>query len=266
MFKSHSSRWLVGACVLVASFLSASTTADEIWVAPTLQADLGGLGVSSSGIWPVTPFGAARFAMGVPDDLQVFQQANVVIIPEVSGAGVLTVIVCGALDGEIVAVNCAAAVNVPFNGVADELNEVDISTAVAPHVGVPGETNLAVLAFTAPATATDHIVGMRFRYQGTTTSKASIYLRTAQNGSCNAGFNCFAEATCDDLSDIAISGRCFLSCSDDACRQGNPWLVQGALRNHQDFNFSSYQCGIHNVAGAPLPNSISSDVHCLALP
>lgn len=66
--ESHNSCWLAGACILVASFLPVSVTADEIWVSPALQADFGGLGVSSNGVWPASPFGADRFAVGVPED------------------------------------------------------------------------------------------------------------------------------------------------------------------------------------------------------
>ena len=52
---------------------AAPARADEIWVAPTAQQDLGGLGIASNTIWPVTAVGAIRLAWSVPDNLQTFQ-------------------------------------------------------------------------------------------------------------------------------------------------------------------------------------------------
>lgn len=60
--------------------------ADEIWVAPTLQQDAGGLGIGSNTYWPVTMRGLSRFAWGIPNNLQIFQNArtlNVLLLNEV---------------------------------------------------------------------------------------------------------------------------------------------------------------------------------------
>ena len=40
--------------------------ADEIWVAPSSQQDLGGLEIASNTLWPVTPAGAVRLAWPFP--------------------------------------------------------------------------------------------------------------------------------------------------------------------------------------------------------
>ena len=72
--------------ILSLAFAGAATPvhADEIWVAPTSQADLGGLSVASNVFWPVTPLGAVRLAWAIPADLQTFQNARLVLIPSAS--------------------------------------------------------------------------------------------------------------------------------------------------------------------------------------
>jgi hypothetical protein len=44
--------------------------ADEIWIAPTYQQDIGGLGIGSNVTWPATVVGAARLAWAIPNNLQ----------------------------------------------------------------------------------------------------------------------------------------------------------------------------------------------------
>jgi hypothetical protein len=140
-------------------------SADEIWVAPTSQADVGGLGIASNVFWPVTPIGVVRFAWGVPGNLQTLQTAKVVLIPHApGGAATLNLFVCPAESGDPVSGGCVGPIAQPFNGVANQLLEVDVSAALGPHLGIPGQTSLAVVAFTTPTTATDHIVGLRFTY------------------------------------------------------------------------------------------------------
>src|SRR5262245_28235152 len=157
---------ILGVVVLLLTMLDASAAfADEFWVAPTSQQDVGGLEIASNSLWPVTPIGAVRFAFAIPNDLLAFQNAKVVLIPHApGGAANLNVLVCQAQNGGIVIGSCAGPTPVPFTGVVNQLAEVDISAAVAPKVGTPGQTYLAVVAYTTPTTATDHVVGLRFRY------------------------------------------------------------------------------------------------------
>ena len=155
---------LVCAAALIAA-ASGRAHADEIWVAPTYQQDVGGLGVASNGLWPVTAVGAVRLAWAVPNDLQAFQSAKVVLIPAApGGAANLNVFVCPAQNSNIVTAGCAGPVATAFTGVANTLTEVDISAALASKVGAPGANYLAVVAYTTPTTGTDHIVGLRFAY------------------------------------------------------------------------------------------------------
>ena len=136
-------------------------------MAPTLQTDTGGLGVGN-GIWPVSPIGVTRLVVAVPDDLQTFQGAKVVLIPKApAGAGVLHLFVCTAENSDMVGASCNGPIDQAFTGVVNQLIEVDVSTALAPSVTGPGVQYLAVAAYTTPTITTDHIVGLRFAYAPT---------------------------------------------------------------------------------------------------
>jgi hypothetical protein len=155
------------ACAIAVVF-AAPARADEVWVAPTSQQDLGGLGVGSSTVWPATPIGAVRLAWGVPNDLQAFQSARLVLIPHASAAaGTLTVFVCRAQNSDLVGASCTGPISHAFTSVANRLLEVDVSATIAAQVGAAGLNYLAVLAYTTPTTTTDHIVGLRFAYAPT---------------------------------------------------------------------------------------------------
>jgi hypothetical protein len=176
-------RFIVG-LALLGGLAAGSARADEVWVAPTYQADFGGVGIGSNAIWPVSVVGAVRFAWAVPDNLQTFQSAKIVLIPHSpGGASTLKVRVCRAENAEAVTAACAGPFTEAFEGVANELLEVDISAMVAPGVGAPGLRYLAVLAFATPTTTTDHIVGLRF-----------VYAPTAPNGLATLGANTFSGA------------------------------------------------------------------------
>ena len=151
--------------VLLTLFSVRPAWADEFWVAPTSQQDVGGLEIASNSLWPVTPVGAVRFAFAIPNNLQAFQAAKVVLIPHApGGAANLNVFVCPAQNGSPVVGGCAGPIAQSFAGVANQLLEVDISPAIAPRIGIPGANYLAVVAYSAPTTTTDHIVGLRFVY------------------------------------------------------------------------------------------------------
>jgi hypothetical protein len=143
---------------------AAPAHANEIWVAPTYQQDIG-LGVGSNVAWPTTSVGAVRLAWAIPGDLETFQSARLVLIPEAaSAASTLTVYVCRAAGGQLVTAACTGPHTTPFSSTANQLLELDISAGVAPQVGTPGANHLTVLAFTTPTIATDRILGLRVAY------------------------------------------------------------------------------------------------------
>jgi len=157
-------------------------SADELWVPPTSQQDLGGIEIGSNTFWPVTPVGAVRLVWAIPNDLQSFQSAKLVLIPQSPGGSAsLNVYVCAAQSGNAVGSNCAGPFAQPFTGVPNQLTEVEIGSIVGPRVGASGTNYLAVLAYTTPTAATDHIVGLRFRYD-----------RTAPAGVATLGANTFS--------------------------------------------------------------------------
>jgi hypothetical protein len=160
------------AFALMIGAFAAPARADEIWVAPTAQQDLGGLGIASNVVWPASAFGVVRLAWSVPDNLKALQSAKVVLIPHgPAGESTLSLLVCSSKDGELVTNNCGGPISKPFGvGVANQLVEVDIAGFLAPFIGKPGATYLSVIAYTTPTTASDHIVGLRFGYEPTNAS------------------------------------------------------------------------------------------------
>lgn len=145
---------------------AAAASADEIWIAPTAQADTGGLGVASNGLWPASAVGATRFAWGLPNNLQTFQGARILVIPNTTSAGAtLNVIVCRGQSGDGAVAACSpAVVSYPLDRQANMLADVDITSALQSSIGTAGQTYLTVLAYTTPTTAADRIVGLRFSY------------------------------------------------------------------------------------------------------
>src|SRR5262245_56905708 len=161
--------WSGAAFALLFAISAAPARADEIWVAPTVQQDLGGLGIGSNTVWPATAAGAVRLAWSVPENLQFFKHAKLVLLPHGAGDGQVHVIVCPAQNSDpAVGANCITPPRVSYTGSSNRLVEVDISGWIGPIVGTPGANYLAVIAYTTPNTATDHIVGLRFEYEAKT--------------------------------------------------------------------------------------------------
>jgi hypothetical protein len=176
--------------------VAAPVRAEEIWVSPTSQQDLGGLEVASNTTWPVTPVGAVRFAWAIPANLKTFQGAKLALIPSVSSASpVLTFFVCPAQSGQVVSANCAGPFTQGFTSTANQLVEIDMSAALGAHLGTPGTSYVSVLAFTNPTAATDHIVGLRFAF--TQTAVSSTYLAQSPAVTTAIGATGTAVATCN---------------------------------------------------------------------
>ena len=132
---------------------------------PTYQRDIGGLGVAIDVYWPVTRWGFARLAFGVPANLQTLQAAKLVLIPSQGGSGTVFVMGCSGQDGEPTS-TCAAPVPVAFTGVMNQLTEVDISAAVSPHLTAPGTgyATVAVATLPNPSSMPARVLGLRLAY------------------------------------------------------------------------------------------------------
>ena len=188
------------ACAIAVASIATPAQADEMWVAPTSQQDFGGLGIGSNVFWPVTPVGIVRLAWGVPNNLQSFQGAKLALIPHApSGAGTLNLIVCRAQNSDLVGAACTGPTPHAFAGVANHLLEIDVSAAVGAQVGTAGLNYVAVLAYTTPTTATDHILGLRFAYTPTSGSggPGTTYLRQSAEVTTPLGQFGTATATCN---------------------------------------------------------------------
>jgi hypothetical protein len=77
---------------------------------------------------------------------------------------------CAAQTGSAVAAGCSGPFAQAFTGVTNQLVEVEIGALISSSIGTPGANYIAVLAYTTPATTTDHIVGLRFSYAPKTPS------------------------------------------------------------------------------------------------
>jgi hypothetical protein len=113
----------------------------------------------------VTPAGAVRFVWATPSDLTDLLSAEVAIIPGgIDSGSFLNLFVCPADTNGAVAGACVGPLPTIFSGTPNKLTEVDVSLSLMPHVGDPGFTYVAILAYTTPTTSTDYIVGLRMTY------------------------------------------------------------------------------------------------------
>lgn len=163
-----------GWIVCLALMCAARASANEIWVAPTAQQDVGGVGVASNVVWPVTAAGIVRFAWSVPADLQTLTSAKIALIPgSPGGASTLNLFVCPAQNNGAVAAGCVGPFQQAFTGVPNQLVEVEVGGLLAAHLGTPGSTYLGILAYTTPTTSTDHVVGLKLSYTPTAASNTA---------------------------------------------------------------------------------------------
>jgi hypothetical protein len=240
--------------------------ANELWIAPTYQQDAGGLGIGSNTVWPVTAIGTARLAWGVPSDLQTFQSARLVLIPDApGGAGSLDVQVCAAENAQDVGAACAAVVAHPFVGAANQLLEVDITAAIAALLGTPGSNHLAVLASTN--TTTDHIVGLRFVYAAAFVGTGSGVTNVNADLLDGLDSSAFAPAAhghdVTEITNAATLGSNIFTGSQTiygtvGINQGNLGLLQTGINMYQG-NITLNQGNIDLDDGNPTKGQITKD-------
>ena len=144
----------------------------------------------------MTALGAVRFAFAIPDNLQTFVSAKLVLLPHTpGGAATLQVFTCPAQSSSgHVNASCVGPVPHAFTGVVNQLIEVDVTATVAGQVGVPGATYLAIVAYTTPTTGTDHVVGLRFTYDP---APQAMVPGNCPAGQVLVGFNVTGQLVCD---------------------------------------------------------------------
>jgi len=147
--------------------LAAPGFAEEIWIEPVFPAGVN----STSFLWSVTGGGYTFFSFGVPDDMESFKSARIVLLPESSSAAAETyqVLIEVKRNGEVVSTEDWSLDTNTETTVDDTLLEIDISTQLEAELNVtsPGNDIVSVFfRFSGPGTAdTDgRAVGMRFAY------------------------------------------------------------------------------------------------------
>lgn len=153
--------------VLLVLGLASYGAGEEIWIAPTFPAGVN----ATSFVWPVTGSGFAFFTFGVPDDLESFDSAAIVLLPASSSPGAETyqVFVEVKRGGEVVSSADWSIDNNAAATVQDRLQEIDISSQLAAELDTSSAgSDLVSLFFWFPGPGTasteGRVVGMRFKY------------------------------------------------------------------------------------------------------
>lgn len=160
----------VRALLIVAASVALTSTGasgDEIWVQPTHFAT-----PALNFLWPTTGSGFASFAVAVPDDMEAFVSASVVLLPSASGAVTYDAYAQSRRGGEIVSTSdFAPSIGNPLTLVTNGVQEVDVTGLVASVLDSTSPGNDLVTLFFwfptgSPAQATGRVLGLRFVYEG----------------------------------------------------------------------------------------------------
>ena len=147
---------MLGLAVSLAAVFALSAAADEIWIAP---AEDGNVAV---GDWGVTSSGDAHFAFAVPDSLDRFVGAQVMVIGKKNRAITYDLHLSISQDGASHDAFDADATGLPASLVADELTALDAS-ALFPALSAGGD--VVALHFRSSPQGDVRVVGLRFEYQ-----------------------------------------------------------------------------------------------------
>jgi hypothetical protein len=150
-----SKRYLaMGAVLLILSAIPA--TADEIWIAP------GGKGDVAVGNWGLTPAGEAHFTFAVPDSMDRFTGAQVLVIGKKDRPITYDLHLSISRDGESRTAFSADATGLPASLDSDELTALDASS-LFPALA-PGQ-DVVALHFKASPQGDLRVVGLRFEFE-----------------------------------------------------------------------------------------------------
>jgi len=146
-----------GALLLQISAMPA--LANELWVTPSEAK-------TTYGNWGVTSTGAAIFSFGVPDDMTSFTSAKIVILsPKNLSLAYDLKINCGC-NGQNYTSGAYSHTNLTDSVAANELTEIDVTSAVAEATPVTGD-NFSIF-FSPHSAFMSHVkvMGLRFTYVG----------------------------------------------------------------------------------------------------
>ena len=150
--------------VLLALGASTPAMAEEVWVAPThfLPEAL------DIFPWSTTGSGFVSFGFSVPDDMESYVGATVVLIPASSFTGSYDVYGNVKADMELAGIGTVFSLAVPVTVTASEISEVDISPLLAGEMDAdsPGNDYVSIFFWfpTSPGLEDAKVLGMRFIY------------------------------------------------------------------------------------------------------
>ncbi len=146
-----------GALLLQISVISA--LANELWVTPSGAR-------STFGNWGVTTNGDAVFSFGIPDDMTFFTSAKIAILSSKNLSLLYDLKINGGSNGQKYTGGEYSDTNLKNSVVADELTEIDVTSAVAAATPVTGD-NFTIF-FSPHSAFVSHVkvMGLRFTYAG----------------------------------------------------------------------------------------------------
>jgi hypothetical protein len=140
----------------LSAVLTLPATADEIWIAPGEKGDV------AVGNWGLTPAGEAHFTFTVPDSLDRFTSAQVMVIGKKSQPITYDLHLSVSRDGESQDAFTAAATGLPATLDTDKLTALDASS-LFPAL-TPGQ-DVVALHFRASPQGDLRVVGLRFEFK-----------------------------------------------------------------------------------------------------
>ena len=154
------SRHLALVCGLAAATFATSARAAEIFVAPS-----GKVASSLIGDWGVAHPGDTRLSFGVPENMQQFTSAKLVIIGKNSDN--LTYDLHLSISRDLLPHNNTtdAILDLPLSVTTNVLQEIDVTTILARNTLVPGVDAVTLNSLARPGTNV-LVVGLRFVYVG----------------------------------------------------------------------------------------------------
>lgn len=151
-----SSRFLAVGALLLGLVLARPATADEIWIAPGEKGDV------AVGDWGLTPAGEAHFTFAVPESLDRFVGAQVLVIGKQDRPITYDLSLSISRDGASHDDFLAGASGLPATLDADELTALDVSS-LFPALE-PGQ-DVVALHFQASPKGALRVVGLRFEFE-----------------------------------------------------------------------------------------------------
>lgn len=150
-----SQRYLAIGAVLLGLALAPPAAADEIWIAPGEKGDV------AVGDWGLTPAGEAHFTFAVPDSLDRFVGAQVMVIGKKNRPVTYDLHLSISRDGESQNAFEDAAAGLSATLEANELTALDVSS-LFPELA-PGE-DVVALHFQVSPKGDLRVVGLRFEF------------------------------------------------------------------------------------------------------